>query len=54
MSAVAPRQVASNGPLITQPQKARRCTRCGASGLDIAENPVTKTIQCKVCGARQL
>ena len=53
MSALAPRQVASPGPLVTRTTGERRCARCGASRLEIAENPVTKKIQCRVCGAPQ-
>ena len=54
MSAAAPRQVAPPGPLIAQPVRGRRCAQCGASSREIGENPVTKKIQCRVCGARQI
>ena len=47
-------QAASPGTVITKPDAGRRCRRCGASPLKIVENPVTKKLQCRVCGARQI
>jgi hypothetical protein len=40
-------------PLIAQPAGGRRCDQCGASALKIVENPVTKKLQCQMCGAQR-
>ncbi len=55
MSDVTRRQNAAPRPLSSKTSECgRRCVRCGASILKIAENPFTKALQCKVCGARQI
>lgn len=44
-------QAAPSSSVITKMAVGRRCPRCGASTLEVAENPVTKKLQCRICGA---
>lgn len=51
MSGMISSQPASPGA--SQPVDARRCAKCGAPAFEVAENPVTNKLQCKMCGALQ-